>query len=575
MYIDSKDRHDMRTESKKVSRAEALRALEKIAAEKEEFWYKHICHYALAHRLSKKDRIWLYKRLKKKNITIHGKDPTAKTYYKTWADEDGTLYADQSRTDYEAVFNEIVRENGRLAPLIDNLRHIRPPQWGELAHLLPLVKQGDPAARERLIEMYLRVVVTRAYQWARDLDIDLEETVGNVCIALVNLINKLPNSLERQQFSNYLNKNLYWAMTNGRLMRNDQTHFQGSDRYRLILLSGTLKKNGCLGCDKLHHCDKAVDMARTVLQCSLEKARQFLPSICQPLSLEVYLETAGHTGCAGFCEEIADEEDDAPDYEEELSGYRVDPIEEAETDLVDWDFRKKLQPQLDRLDPKEKEIIELHNGLGGERTHTLEEIGRRYGVTRERIRQIEQGAVKNLQTLCWRKAHPNEQVSQNKDTEPQKEQTGKVCLQKILPDKVHLEKEKPKILLFDIKSDRRTNRRLWELLLDYRIEHDLNQAKMAKLCGISEDTLSRLEKPYSMYCPSSKILVKVFENLEISEDAFMEVITHDEKFRNKNLTWIWEQRNEDRLLKYYHQMNRERREFALEQMKALAELKKD
>ena len=221
-----------------------------------------------------------------------------------------------------------VRENSRLAPLIDNLRHIRPPQWGELVQLLPLAKQGDPAARERLIEMNLRVVVTRAYQWARDLDIDLEETVGNVCIALVNLINKLPNSLERQQFSNYLNKNLYWAMTNGRLMRNDQTHFQGSDRYRLILLSGTLKKNGCLGCDKLHHCDKAVDMARTVLQCSLEKARQFLPSICQPLSLEAYLETAGHTGCAGFCEEIADEEDDAPDYEEELSGLRTEFLED-------------------------------------------------------------------------------------------------------------------------------------------------------------------------------------------------------------------------------------------------------
>ena len=574
MYIDSKDRHDMRTESKKVSRAEALRALEKIAAEKEEFWYKHICHYALAHRLSKKDKIWLYKRLKKKNITIHGKDPTAKVYYKTWADEDGTLYADQSRTDYEAVFNEIVRENSRLAPLIDNLRHIRPPQWGEMVQLLPLAKQGDSAARERLIEMNLRVVVTRAYQWARDFDIDLEETVGNVCIALVNLINKMPQYIERKQFSNYLNKNLYWAMTNGRLMRNDQTHFQGSDRYRLILLSGTLKKNGCLGCDKLHHCDKAVDMARTVLQCSLEKARQFLPSICQPLSLEAYLETAGHTGCAGFCEEIADEEDDAPDYEEELSGYRVDPIEEAETDLVDWDFRKKLQPQLDRLDPKEKEIIELHNGLGGERVHTLEEIGCRYGVTRERIRQIEQGAVKNLQALCWRKAHPNEQVSQNKDIELQKEQTGKVCLQKKLPDKVHMEKESPKILLFDIKSDRRKNRRLWELLVDYRIDHKLNRVNMAKLCGISKVTLARLEEPFGMYCPNSKILLKIFENLDISGDTVMDVMTYDEKFRNMNLAWIWDQWNEDRLLKYYHQMNRAGKEIALEQIKTLAKLNK-
>ena len=104
----------MRTEGKKVSRAEALRALEKIAAEKEEFWYKHICHYALAHRLSKKDRIWLYKRLKKKNITIHGKDPTAKVYYKTWADEDGTLYADLSHTDYEAVFRPGKQQAGTV-----------------------------------------------------------------------------------------------------------------------------------------------------------------------------------------------------------------------------------------------------------------------------------------------------------------------------------------------------------------------------------------------------------------------------------------------------------------------------
>lgn len=574
MYIDSKDRHDMRTEGKKVSRAEALRALEKIAAEKEEFWYKHICHYALAHRLSREDRIWLYKRLKKKNITILGKDPTAKVYYKTWADEDGTLYADLSHTDYEAVFNEIVREDSRLAPLIDNLRHIRPPQWGELAHLLPLVKQGDPAARERLIEMYLRVVVTRAYQWARDLELDLEETVGNVCITLVNMINKMPHYLERQQFSNYLNKNLYWAMTNGRLMRNDQIHFQSRERYRLILLSGTLKKNGCLDCDKLYHCDKALDTAHTVLQCSLEKARQFLPSICQPLSLEAYLETAGHTGCDGFCEEIADEEDDAPDYEEELSGYRVDPIEEAETVLVDWDFRKKLQPQLDRLDPKEKEIIELHNGLGGERVHTLEEIGCRYGVTRERIRQIEQGAVKNLQALCWRKAHPNEQVSQNKDIEPQKEQTGKVCLQKKLPDKVHMEKERPKILLFDIKSDRRKNRRLWELLVDYRIDHKLNRVNMAKLCGISKVTLARLEEPFGMYCPNSKILLKIFENLDISGDTVMDVMTYDEKFRNMNLVWIWDQWNEDRLLKYYHQMNRAGKAIALEKIKTLAKLNK-
>ena len=564
MYIDSKDRHDMRTESKKVSRAEALRALEKIAAEKEEFWYKHICHYALAHGLSQKDRIWLYKRLKEKNITIHGKDPTAKVYYKTWADEDGTLYTDLSRIDYEAVFNEIVRENGRLAPLIDSLRHIRPTQRGEKMRMLSLLEKGDAAARERLIEMNLRSVVTQAYRWAKMIDVDVEEAIGNACITLVRLIDKAPDYIGRMQFTKYMYLGLHWAMIKGRLTHNDQMRFRNHEHSRLHVLYDTMKKKGCLDCDKLHHCDKAVDTACTVLKCSPQTARTLLPSVYNPLSLEAYLETAGHAGCAGYCEEIADEEDDAPDYEEELTGYRVDPTEEAEAELVVWGLRKKLQPQLDRLDPKEKEIIELRNGCVDGRQHTLKEIGCRYGVSSERIRQIEQIALKKLRDMCMGAVHPKENVSQNKDMKPKEQQTIKV----------RPKEEKPKVLLLEMKSGWRKSRRLWELLLDYRIDHRLSRAKMAKLCGISEPTLARLEKPFGLYCPSSSILLKIFENLDISEDTVMDVIKHDEKFRNMNLAWIWDQLNEDRLLKYYHQMNRERREFALAQMKALAEQKK-
>ena len=110
--------------------------------------------------------------------------------------------------------------------------------------------------------------------------------------------------------------------------------------------------------------------------------------------------------------------------------------------------------------------------------------------------------------------------------------------------------------------------------MDYRIDHKLNRAKMAKLCGISEYMLARLEEPYSMFCPRDKILLKIFENLEITKDELMEVMTHDEKLKNINFTWIWEKRNEDRLLKYYHQMNGKGREIALEQIRTLAEQKK-
>ena len=44
-------------------------------------------------------------------------------------------------------------------------------------------------------------------------------------------------------------------------------------------------------------------------------------------------------------------------------------------------------------------MLELRYGLGGEHPHTLEEVGRTFNVTRERIRQIENHALKKLQNI--------------------------------------------------------------------------------------------------------------------------------------------------------------------------------
>lgn len=50
----------------------------------------------------------------------------------------------------------------------------------------------------------------------------------------------------------------------------------------------------------------------------------------------------------------------------------------------------------DNLSPREKKIIELRFGLNGEKEHTLKEIGDMFGVSRDRIRQIEQKALIKL-----------------------------------------------------------------------------------------------------------------------------------------------------------------------------------
>ena len=52
------------------------------------------------------------------------------------------------------------------------------------------------------------------------------------------------------------------------------------------------------------------------------------------------------------------------------------------------------------LPQREREVIEMRFGLTGERPYTLEEVGRAFNVTRERIRQIENQSLKKLRALA-------------------------------------------------------------------------------------------------------------------------------------------------------------------------------
>jgi RNA polymerase primary sigma factor len=67
--------------------------------------------------------------------------------------------------------------------------------------------------------------------------------------------------------------------------------------------------------------------------------------------------------------------------------------------LRDKDLREEVGDLLDVLDPRERKIISFRFGLGGGKERTLEEVGRKFGVTRERIRQLQ-----NIALLKMRKA---------------------------------------------------------------------------------------------------------------------------------------------------------------------------
>ncbi|MGE3539742.1 MAG: sigma-70 family RNA polymerase sigma factor [Candidatus Tectimicrobiota bacterium] len=64
--------------------------------------------------------------------------------------------------------------------------------------------------------------------------------------------------------------------------------------------------------------------------------------------------------------------------------------------VINRDLREKIHKMLNTLSPKEERILRMRFGLGDETPHTLEEVGQIFGVSRERIRQIEAQALRKL-----------------------------------------------------------------------------------------------------------------------------------------------------------------------------------
>lgn len=71
--------------------------------------------------------------------------------------------------------------------------------------------------------------------------------------------------------------------------------------------------------------------------------------------------------------------------------------------LMDKDLREEVGGLLDVLDDRERKIINSRFGLDGQKTKTLEEVGEKFGVTRERIRQLQNIALRKLRRALGKK----------------------------------------------------------------------------------------------------------------------------------------------------------------------------
>ena len=75
---------------------------------------------------------------------------------------------------------------------------------------------------------------------------------------------------------------------------------------------------------------------------------------------------------------------------------KSDEVVTPETELLYESLKKEIDPAISTLTPREADVVRLYFGLNGSHPMTLEEIGEKFDLTRERVRQIKEKAIRRL-----------------------------------------------------------------------------------------------------------------------------------------------------------------------------------
>lgn len=242
----------------------------------------------------------------------------------------------------------------------------------EESSLWKLAKAGDKDAREKLVQMHLRLVIPTAKRFARS-GMDLMDLVEEGNLGLLQAIDKFDPS-RGFRFSTYA---IHWIEQYIRRAVEEQSGTikipsHAWDNMRLWGKTWDKLK------EKLGREPSLKEMA-SEMNISARQVRSILDTLSAAYSVDS-LSTA-----------LSEEEDMT--LEDTITDYGKGNPDDLVTNAS---ANKELLGILEGINPRDKEILIMRYGIDSEEPLTLAEVSQRMGISRERVRQIEERAVRNV-----------------------------------------------------------------------------------------------------------------------------------------------------------------------------------